>query len=129
AMEILERLVSGGAGAASTGPGRLVQCEEPFKSLRSLIGIGNHAMIEPRKPPQPAQASGEVIGARGASQQLFPWLIQPHLRTDITRFEPIFEIGAAAEAPGQPRRAGRIAWQPVELHDVEVDVFRDVPEE
>src|SRR5262245_39182699 len=33
AMEILERLASGGAGAASTGPGQLVQREEPFKSL------------------------------------------------------------------------------------------------
>src|SRR5262245_58181410 len=48
AMEILERLESGGAGAASTGPGRLVQCEEPFKSLSRLIGIGNRAVIEPR---------------------------------------------------------------------------------
>src|SRR5262245_34516541 len=41
AMEIFERLASGGAGAASTSPGRLVQCEEPFESLRRLIGVGN----------------------------------------------------------------------------------------
>src|SRR5215510_4771904 len=129
AMEILERLASGGAGTASAGPGRLVQYEEPFKSLHRLTGIGNHTMIEPRQPPQPAQAAGEVTGARGASQQLFPGFIQPHLRADITWFEPIFEIGAAAEPPGQPWRAGRIAWQPVEFQDVEFDVFRDVPEE
>src|SRR6266545_137262 len=129
AMEILERLASGGAGAASAGPGRLVQREESFKSLHRLIGIGNHALIKPRQSPQPAQVSGEVTGARGASQQLFPGLIKLHLRADVTWFEPILEIGAAAEAPGQPRRAGRIAWQPVELHDVEFDAFRDVPEE
>src|SRR4030095_11775044 len=59
AMEILEQLESGGAGAASTGPRRLVQCEEPFKSLLHLIGVGNHAVIEPRQPPPPAQVSGQ----------------------------------------------------------------------
>src|SRR5262245_56945665 len=32
-MKILERLASGGAGAASAGPGRFVQHEESFKSL------------------------------------------------------------------------------------------------
>src|SRR5262249_27465740 len=64
AMEILERLASCGAGAASTGPGQLVQREESFKSLHRLIGIGNHTEIEPRQLPQPAHVAGEVSGAR-----------------------------------------------------------------